>query len=281
MMTIQVITDSTSDISPEISKELGIRVVPIYVRFGDQLFRDGVDIQSDELYRMLTASMRWHPATSQPTPDDFKAVYKEYSKKCDGIISIHISSKISGTCNSANMAKDMVGGKCPIEVIDSKFNSGGLALIVMHAAKLVKSAKNIAKLADDVRECISHVSMFGYFDTMKYLALGGRLPKMIAAAANFINVKPLLTFRDGEITRAGLVRSFTRGAEKLFDFVKSKQNIADMVIVHSDIAEQAEKFRQSLGEFFPANKINILKLGAGLGVHGGLGVLLVALRENA
>jgi DegV family protein with EDD domain len=122
--------------------------------------------------------------------------------------------------------------------------------------------------------------MFGYFDTMKYLALGGRLPKMIAMAANFMNVKPLLTFREGEITRAGLVRSFARGAEKLFEFVKSKKNIVDMVIVHSAINEHAEKFKQRLGQFFPVDKINIMELGAGLGVHGGPGVLLVALREN-
>jgi DegV family protein with EDD domain len=280
-MAIQVITDSTSDIPRETARELGIRVVPIYVRFGDQLFRDGVDISSEELYRMLTSPTHWHPATSQPTPDDFKAVYSEYCGKCDGIVSIHISSKISGTCNSATLAKNAVGDKCPIEVIDSQFNSGGLALITMYAAKLAKSAKNIAKLATDIRECISHVHMFGYFDTMKYLALGGRLPRIIAAAANFINVKPLLTFREGEITRAGLVRSFARGVEKLFEFVKSKKNIVDMVIVHSSIAEQADKFRQSLGQFFPAEKINILELGAGLGVHGGPGVLLVALRENA
>jgi DegV family protein with EDD domain len=279
-MAIQVITDSTSDIPQEIAKELGIRVVPIYVRFGDQLFRDGVDIHSDQLYKMLTASTRWYPATSQPTPEDFEAVYKEYCDKCDGIISIHISSKISGTYNSATLAKNIVGDKCPIEVIDSKFNSGGLALIVMHAARLANSVKNIATLAADVRECISHVHMFGYFNTMKYLALGGRLPKVIAAAANFINVKPLLTFREGEITRAGLVRSFARGTEKLFEFVKSKKNIVDMVIVHSAIAEQAEKFRQKLGQLFPVDKISIMELGAGLGVHGGPGVLLVALREN-
>ena len=279
-MAFKVITDSTSDLPPETAKELGIEVVPIYVRFGDQLFRDGVDIQSDELHRMLTSATRWRPATSQPTPDDFKAVYQEYGDKYDGIVSIHISSKISGTCNSASLAKEAVGRKYPIEIIDSKFNSCGLALVAIYAAKLAKSAKNITKLAADIRECISHVHMFGYFDTMKYLALGGRLPKMIAMAANFINVKPLLTFRDGEITRAGLVRSFARGKEKLFEFVQSKKNIADMIIVHSAIAEQAEKFRQSLGRFFPVDKIKIMKLGAGLGVHGGPGVLLVAIREN-
>lgn len=279
-MKIQIITDSTSDIPQNIANKLGVGIIPIYVRFGNQLFRDGVDIQSDELYRMLVTSPQWHPATSQPTPKDFEAFYKEYGAKSDGIISIHISSKISGTCNSALLAKDNLGDKYHIEVIDSQFNSAGLALVVMYAARLAQSIKDISKLAAEVRRGISRVHMFGYFNTMKYLALGGRLPKMIAAAANIINVKPLLTFREGEITRAGLVRSFTRGVEKLYEFVKNHQDIADMVIVHSAITEQAEDFKQSLGKFFPVDRINLFKLGAGLGVHGGPGVLLVALREG-
>jgi DegV family protein with EDD domain len=279
MPKIQIITDSTSDIPQETAKKLGIKIVPIYLRFGTKVFRDGVDIQSEELYRMLTTSPK-RPSTSQPTPEDFQSVYKECCEKSDAIVSIHISSKISGTCNAALIAKETLGDKCPIEVIDSQFNSAGLALITMYAAKLAKLAKNLETLVADIRTCISHVHMFGYFDTMKYLARGGRISRVISAAANVINVKPLLTFREGEIIRAGLVRSFTRGVEKLYEFVQSQKNIEDMIIVHSAIAEKAEKFRKSLGQFFPEEQINIFELGAGLGVHGGPGVLLVAVREN-
>src|SRR4030042_6751988 len=206
-MSIQVITDSTSDITPEMAKEPRIRVVPIYVRFGNRVFRDGTDIESDDFYKMLTSAPQ-HPATSQPTPEDFESVYREYCDSSDGIISIHISSKISGTYNSATIAKKMLGSKCPIEVIDSQFNSAGLALIAKAAARFANSAKDTGSVLADIRRYIRQVHMFGYFNTMKYLARSGRVSRVIVTAANILHVKPLLTFREGEIIRAGLVRSF-------------------------------------------------------------------------
>jgi len=261
------------------AEHLGIHVVPIYVRFGDKVYRDGVDIDSDTFYKKLTDTSV-HPATSQPTPEDFESVYREYCDKADGIISLHISSKISGTCNSANIAKKMLGSNCPIEVIDSRFNSAGLALLAMHAVSLAKSQKSLTALAEEVRASISHIDMFGFFDTMKYLARSGRVSKTIVAAANILNVKPLLTFREGDVIRAGLIRSISRGMDRIYKFVQEKRNIAETVIVHSSIPEQADKLKKRLGELFPEDKINIMKMGAGLGVHGGPGVLLVGVREG-
>ncbi|MBN1693748.1 MAG: DegV family protein [Dehalococcoidales bacterium] len=278
-MGIQVITDSTSDITPEEAKELGIRVVPIYVRFGDRVYRDGFDIDSDEFYKMLDSSPV-HPATSQPNPEDFENAYRDYCDNSDGIISVHISSKISGTYNSAKIARKMLQSKCPIEVIDSQFNSCGLALIARGAARLAKAAKDMATAVADIRLYISQVDMFGYFNTMKYLARSGRVSRVIVTAANILNVKPLLTFREGEIIRAGLVRSFSRGVERLIRFVDSKKNIAEMIITHSTIPEQAEKLKKTMGNYLPEEQISIMKMGAGLGVHGGPGVLLVAVRQN-
>ena len=255
------------------------RAWPAMILFGGRNYRDGVDIASDDFYKMLTSAPQ-HPATSQPTPEDFESVYREYCENNDGIISVHISSKISGTYNSAMIAKKMLGSTCPIEVIDSQFNSAGLALIAKAAARFANSAKDTGSVLADIRRYISQVHMFGYFNTMKYLARSGRVSRVIVTAANILNVKPLLTFREGEIIRAGLVRSFSRGVERLIQFVESKKNIAEMIITHSTIPEQAEKLRKTLGRFLPEEQISIMKMGAGLGVHGGPGVLLVALREN-
>ena len=107
-MTVKVITDSTSDIGPELAEALNITVVPIYVRFGDQAYRDGIDITSDEFYERLSVSPV-HPATSLPTPGDFASVYSEHVSRSEGIVSIHISSRVSGTCESALLAKKIVG----------------------------------------------------------------------------------------------------------------------------------------------------------------------------
>ena len=278
-MVVQVITDSTSDIPPGLAASLGIRMVPIYVRFGEKTYRDGIDIRSGEFFSML-ASSSFHPATSQPNPEDFAGVYREYCDRNDGIVSIHISSKISGTFNSANLACKTLKSPCRIEVIDSQFNSAGLGLVAMAAARTARAGANLSEVVAETRRAISQTGMFGLFSTMKYLARSGRVSKTIAAASRILNVMPLLTFKDGEILRAGLVRTINHGLERIQDFVRHNAPIRELTIVHSAAAGQAERLKANLAQFISAEKIVIAELGAGLGVHGGPGVLLVAVRRE-
>jgi DegV family protein with EDD domain len=278
-MKIQVITDSTSDIPPQVAQELGIRVVPIYLRFGDKTYRDGVDIKSEEFYSKLESSPV-HPATSQPNPEDFTGVYKEYCENIDGIVSIHISSRISGTFNSATIAKKTLESQCPIEVIDSKFNSAGLGLVVIAAARMAQTGAGLSEVINEANKALNQVGMFGMFETMKYLARSGRVNKPIAVASRILHVMPLLTFHDGEIVRAGLVRSINKGVDRIYDFAKNNTPIGELTIVHSKVAEQAGQLKKRLREFIQEEKISIAELGAGLGVHGGPGVLLAAIRRS-
>jgi DegV family protein with EDD domain len=252
--------------------------VPIYLRFGDKTYRDGVDITNDEFYSMLSSSPVY-PATSQPNPEDFASVYKEYCKNTDGIVSIHISSKISGTFNSATIAKKTLESKCPVEVIDSKFNSAGLGLVVIAAARIAKSDAGLSEVINEAKEAINQVGMYGMFETMKYLARSGRVNKTITAAANFLHIMPLLTFHDGDIVRAGLVRTISKGIDRIYEYVKNNKPVTELTIVHSKVAEHAFHLKKRLGEFIEEEKINITDLSAGLGIHGGPGVLLVAIRK--
>ncbi len=278
-MKVQVITDSTCDIPPNTLTELGVRVVPIYVRFGSEIYRDGVDIQNDEFYSRLSTSPV-HPATSQPNQEDFASVYRDYCNSSAGIVSIHISSKVSGTYNSATIAKKMLESQCPLEIIDSKFNSAGLGLIVMAAARLAKVGADFTEVVNGTVKAISQVRMFGMFETMKYLARSGRVNKTIATTSDVLHVMPLLTFRDGEIIRAGLVRTVTKGIERIIEFVRSCLPVTELVIVHSIVEDQAIKLKEELGNLIEKEKISIAELGASLGVHGGPGVLLVAVRQT-
>jgi DegV family protein with EDD domain len=164
-MRVQVITDSTSDMPEHLANEFGIRVVPIYLRFGDKTYRDGVDMKRDEFYSMLTSSSV-HPATSQPNPEDFTSVYKEYCDRTEGIVSIHISSKISGTYNSATIAKNTLKSQCPIEVIDSKLNSAGLGLVVLAAARVVQTDAGLSQVISEANKAVNQVGMFGMFETV-------------------------------------------------------------------------------------------------------------------
>jgi DegV family protein with EDD domain len=278
-MNIQIVTDSTSDMPAGIAEKLGIRIVPIYLRFGEKTYRDGVDIDNDEFYTML-ASSPVHPASSQPNPEDFTAVFREYCENKGGIVSIHISSKISGTYNSANIAKKTLKSQCPIEIIDSGLNSGGLGLVVTAAARAAQDGANMAEVVNEANKAVREVRMFGMFETMKYLARSGRVNKTIAAASSILHVMPLLTFHEGEIVRAGLVRSVSKGMDRIFDFVKHNVPVKELTIVHSKVIDQANQLKTRLNEFVHEENIAIAELGAGLGVHGGPGVLLVALRAG-
>ncbi len=278
-MVVKIVTDSTSDILPEVANALGITVVPVYVRFGDEVYRDGVDISNDEFYHKLATSFV-HPATSQPTPEDFVRVYSDCSREADSIISIHISAKVSDTYNSALQGKKIAKGKCQIEVVDSYVTSVGLALIVMAAARVARAGGSLLEVFEETRKAVSQVGMVALVNTMKYLVLGGRLNKATAVVASILDIKPLLTLDNGEIVRAGLVHTYPQGMDRLYKFVESNPNIQDLAIAYSTIPEQASHLKARLGSIFPDNNIYVTQLSAGLGVHVGPGVLIVALRQR-
>jgi DegV family protein with EDD domain len=165
-------------------------------------------------------------------------------------------------------------------VIDSKLNSAGLGLVTIAAARMAKSGAGFQEVIKEANKAVSQTRMFGMFETMKYLARGGRINKTIAMASRILNVMPLLTFSDGEITRAGLVRTVNKGIEQICNFVRNNMPVCELVIVHSAVKDRANYLKEQLEELIPKKEINIAELGAGLGVHGGPGVLLVAIRRS-
>ncbi|MGD8501728.1 MAG: DegV family protein [Phycisphaerales bacterium] len=278
-MAVKIITDSTADISPEVARDLGISIVPVYVRFGDKVYRDGVDISKDELYNRLETSPV-HPATSQPSPQDFAQFYTDCAKDAESIVSIHVTSKLSGTCNAALQGKEISNTKCPIEIIDSDATTVGLAIIVMAAARLAKAGKNLPAIVEEAREAVSQIRIFGIFDTVKYLVLGGRVGKATATLTSVLQIKPLFTFKNGELVKAGLARTYASGMDKLYAFAQNNTPLQDLAIAYSTVREHAHQMKTRLGSFFPAEKIYVAQLGAALGVHGGPGLLAVALRRK-
>ena len=276
-MTVKIVTDSTADLPPGLAEKLGITVVPVYLRFGDEVFHDGLDISADEFYRRL-ARDPVHPSTTQPTPQDFIEVYKKLSPKADGIISIHVSARLSGTCNSALQAKEAVGKACPIEVIDSQVVTMGLGQLALAASALAQSGKSLPQVAAELKKMTPAIRVFGLLDTLKYLALGGRISKVQALLGSVLNVKPMLTVKDGVLTPAGRVRSRAKGIDILFDFVKKAADIQDLAVVYNTDPEEAQAFIKRLGALFPEEKIRLAQLGPALGVHTGPGIIFIALR---
>jgi DegV family protein with EDD domain len=177
------------------------------------------------------------------------------------------------------MAQKALADHCPIEVVDSMFNSGGLGLAVLAAARLAKSGAGLKEILEETHRAISQIRMFGMFQTMKYLARSGRVNKTIAAASRILNVMPLLTFHDGEIIRAGLVRTANKGIDRILDFVKNNTPISEIILVHSDVLDQVKYLKKRLADIIPETNISTSQLGAALGVHGGPGVVVAAIRR--
>ncbi len=276
-MTIKIVTDSTCDIPPQLARDLGITVVPAYVRFGDKVYRDRVDINEDAFYeRLLHGPI--HPSTTQPPPQDFIDIYKKLAQEVDGIVSIHATSKLSGIYNSALLGKEAVEKECPIEVIDSQVLTMGLGQLVIAANTLAGSGKNLQQVVNEVKQMIPSIRVVGLLDTLKYLALGGRIGKVQALIGSLLNVKPILTMKNGELVPVGRVRSRAKGIDMLFELVKNTADIQDLAIVYNTTLDEALALAGRVGSIFPRDRIRLARLGPALGVHAGPGILWVALR---
>ena len=278
-MTIKIVTDSTADLPAQLVQELGITVVPLYVRFGEEVYRERVDITEDEFYQRLLRDPV-HPSTIQPTPQDFANVYQKLSQEADGIVSIHISSKLSGTCNSALQGKKMIEKGCPIEVVDSQSITMGLGLIDIVAATAAKAGEGLQQVVEEAKQAIPNTRVLGLLDTLKYLLLGGRIGKAKALLGSILKVKPMIALKDGEVVPAGQARTRTKGIQRLFDFVKDTSNIQDLAILHSTTPDEAQTLAERVDPIFTKERIKFARLGTTLGVHGGPDFLAVAIRGS-
>jgi DegV family protein with EDD domain len=278
-LTIKVVTDSGADISPDVAKELGITVVPVYIYFGNKVYKDGVDIGPDELYKRLVEDPLY-PTTTQPMPADFAKAYTGLSKDADAIVSIHLPEKVSGTCNAALQGIEIAKPKCEVHVVDSFSVSVGLGIIAMAAARVANAGGNSAEVLEETKKAISQTQIRGLLDTLQYLLKGGRITKAKALVGTLLKVKPILTMRYGEIIQAGMARSYAKGIEQLFEFVKNHPDLQEVAIAHSTVPEEAKTLKKRIAPIIGEEHIQMSRLGAGLGVHGGPGTLIVAARSG-
>jgi len=282
-MTVKIITDSGSDITQEEAKRLGITVVPVYLRFGDEVYRDVVDINSDEFYRKMVTSTV-HPSTSAPSPGDFARIYEEVTQDTNEVVSIHITSKHSAVCDAALLGKEIIEEKrkgCRIEVVDSKGVTVWQGLVAIAAAKAAEIGGSLREVVNKANETISQLRVLALLDTIMYAVKGGRLGKAasgISAVESLLHVKLLLTLHDGEIRPAGLVRSRNKGIERLRQFMRSASHIEDLAIAYSTTPGDAQTLADYARSLFPNVVPRITRLGPALGVHGGPGALMTVLK---
>ena len=276
---VKIVTDSTSDLPPEVARELGITVVPAYVHFGSQSFRDGVDITPEQIYeRMLSGPV--HPTTSSPAPGDFTDVYNRLSGETDEIVCLTVTSKQSAIYEAAMTGKQSFKGKSRVEVIDSQSVTMGLGLIAMLAAREARSGKAIDDVLEAVRSAIPRTHGMATLDTIKYVVKGGRLGRGSGLLGSLVKVKPLLEIKDGWIRLSGVTRTRSVGMERLRQCAMRHLPIEDAAVVHGNAFREAESLAERIRSASPQIRPVIAKLGSALGVHGGPQTLVVVVRES-
>jgi fatty acid kinase fatty acid binding subunit len=275
-LTVKIVVDSLCDIAGDMVNELGITVVPVYVRFGEKVFKDRIEISTEEFYRRLVQSDVL-PTTTQPTPADFLAVYEELAKETDEILVITLSHKLSGTNQSALLASDLMkNDKCRIEVIDSLQVIMGFGLIVIKAVEAVRNGADLEQAVAVVKNAMGRVNTVMSLDTVKYLAKGGRIGKAQGMVGSLLSVKPILTLKDGEVTPLTRVRTVKAGMDYLCNFVASIPKIEALAVEHATTPEEVDELVSSLDKFFPSDKIIRANVSPVIGTYVGPHVLAVS-----
>ena len=268
---VRIVTDSTADLTKEQQQAVGITVVPLNVHFGDQVFRDHVDLTADEFFGRLKASAQL-PRTSQPSVGVFEEAYRTLRQNGDEIVSVHLSSKVSGTYNSALMAAKAVDEQA-IEVVDSLSTSMALGFMALEGARLARAGRDRATIAERLRALVAKARVICVVDTLTYLERGGRIGKARALLGSLLNVKPILQLRDGEVVPVGRARGRPQALNKLVELLERDGQVSQLAIMHGAAQADAEQLRERVAASYPGLDILLTEIGAVLGTHTGPGVI--------
>jgi DegV family protein with EDD domain len=275
-LAIRIVTDSTCDIPYEDRESLGIDIIPLSVIFDGVKYSDGVELKKEKFYEMLAKSETL-PTTSQVNPDGFHDLFKGYIDAGDDVIGIFISSKLSGTYQSAEIVKNALGSD-RVFVVDSESATFGLALLVYEAIKLRDEGVPANEIYGRLMELRGKINFFAAVDTLKYLKMGGRLTSAEAVLGGMLHVKPLVSIIDGEVKSVGK----ERGQNAAFDFIanqileKAPDKKYPVIFGHSNSPDIMKRFNNYIFDKTGLKPDHICEIGCVIGTHGGPGCVGLA-----
>ncbi|MBL76216.1 MAG: fatty acid-binding protein DegV [Chloroflexi bacterium] len=273
-MPIKIVTDSTSDIPEDLANSLGITVVPLTVFFGEEAYKDKIEIHHDEFFdRLQNGGIL--PRTTQPSVGDFIDAYKPLVEEGHEILSIHISEKVSGTLNSARLAcEEFPNAK--IEILDSKLASLGLALVVKAAAEVANSGANMETVLKVANDVASRVDLFFVLNTLEYLQKGGRIGKAQALVGSLLSVKPILKCVDGEVHPYEKLRTRQKAVQRLQDIASESSPYEEVAFIYQAHGEETDRLTAFL-EPLSENPLIRGRIGPVIGTYTGPNVVGIAL----
>jgi len=279
-MAITILTDSTSDITPEEARSKGIELVTLRVYFGEESFRDNLDITHAQFYERLAQS-KTLPTTSQPTPEDFLPYFEQAKANGDEMICILLAGGLSGTLQSALIAKDLCHYP-NIHIVDSTQAVIGLRMLVDLACLLRSEGRSAAEIVAEVEQARSRVRLFALVDTLEYLHKGGRLPAAAAVAGTLLKVKPLVTLKDGAISVAGKGMGTKDAMKQLLKLAGDLNADPRLPIYYGYTKDSAlcDQFRTLVDEAHHPARCEVCSIGAVIGAHVGPGVAAIGYLAN-
>ncbi|HEY7347520.1 MAG TPA: DegV family protein [Ktedonobacterales bacterium] len=273
-MAVRVVTDSTADLSKDQAQELGICVVPLTVQFGEEVYRDGVDLESAEFFSKLATS-KVTPTTAAPPSGLFEETYRQLIRDgADGILSVQLSSTLSATYNSAILGAEALKAQpVPIEVVDSRSVSGGIGIPVRAAARAAREGKSLAECKAIAEDMLSRMHIYAVLDTLEFLQRGGRIGKARQLLGTLLNVKPMLTVKDGAVLPLENVRTRSRAHERIAQLLEKLGPIETVGIAESDEAI-GQQLTTAIRTVY-SGPIEYYRLGPVVGTHTGPGTSAV------
>ena len=277
MKKVAIVTDSTSYLPSNYVEEFGVTVVPLTLQWDGASYRDGVDILPDEFYTRLSDS-KTLPTTSQATVNDFTQVYKRIMDEGFDILTLPISSGISGTYDSAIQAKAQLGN-VPIEIIDTRLVSMALSFQVLAAARAAKDGASLEECKQIALKAYDHIGVYFVVDTLKYLHAGGRIGGGKRFMGTALNIKPILEIRDGKIEAVKSVISINKALEAMVEMVEKdvdQRKPVRVSVFHALAAEKAQELLKTTAARLHADEAILSYVSPVIGCHVGPGTLSIA-----
>ena len=272
-MRVAVVTDSTSDLPADAAKALDITVVPANIHFGDKVYRDGVDLSTDDFYRKLQADPVL-PKTSTPSPGDFKGVYQRLAGESDAIVSIHVASKLSATLEAAVMgSRDL---NLPISIVDSQTASMACGLLAIVAAKAAQRGASLAEIETLLHSAIPRTITYGVFGTLEYLYKGGRIGRAQAFLGSLLKLNPILAISHGEIVPVARVRTRDKAIARLCEILRDSGTPEEMCVMRTTDPGEADELAGRLAPLFPLERMYRASIGPAMGTYVGPGAVGVS-----
>lgn len=265
-MTVRIVTDSACDLRGGEVAELGIEIVPLSIRFGDDEYTDREELSVEEFYRLLDESDAL-PETAAPSPGQFAAAFqRQLDAGASSIICINLSSAISATMQSAKTAAAEL--EADIRVLDSVSLTSGLGTIVLSAARMAADGASAEEIVDTAQSMSKRTHVFGALDTLENLKKGGRIGGAQALVGTMLSIKPILDLSTGEVQEAGKQRTRKKSLTWMRDNLASFGEIENLAIMHGE-APDVDDFIALLAEVTDVENVRIDKIGAVIGAHGG------------